>query len=284
MGSKRKSVARKPFTPRQSRSSWKPGLTALVTGASSGIGSAFSRLLAGKGFNLVLVARTTPRLEALSSDLRRMYERSVLVIPADLSDPNIAERIYETVTREGISVDLLVNNAGIGTFGPFAEAETKRELDLIQINIAALSHLTKLFLPSMVRRHAGRILNIASTAAFQPGPLMATYYASKAYVVSFSVALAEELRDTGVTVSVLCPGPTLTEFHKRAQMEDSGLMKLSFMTSEDVARIGYEGVMNAKTIIIPGMLNKFGRAAAKLAPTVFAASVLRMIQRRRGSK
>jgi len=283
MGAKRKSVTRKGVPARQSRPAWKPGLTALVTGASGGIGYALSRFLAEKGFNLILVARSVSKLDELSSDLRRLFDISVLVVPGDLAMFGAAEKVYQSVTAEGITVDLLVNNAGIGTFGPFSETEINEELAMIQVNVTSLAHLTKLFLPSMVKRRAGRILNVASTAAFQPGPLMANYYATKSYVVSLSAALAEEVRNTGVTVSVLCPGPTHTEFHKRARMEDSGLMKLSFMSSEEVARIGYEGVMNGKRIIVPGMLNKLGVAASKFAPLTFSASVVRKIQRRRRS-
>lgn len=264
--------------------SWQPRKTALITGATSGIGYDLSRLLARKGYNLILVARTKKKLEELSADLQRMHSISTKAMAKDLTDPKTPEAIYREITNAKITIDLLVNNAGAGVFGAFSGTEMKSELDMIQLNVTTLAHLIKLFLPEMVKRREGKILNVASTAAFQPGPFMANYYASKSYVVSLSVALASELKGTGVTVSVLCPGPTRTEFHKRANMEDSGLMKLSFMESDEVARIGYEGLMKGRTVIIPGTLNKIGTAAAKLSPLVFAASVVKRLQGKRTSR
>ncbi|HZC76160.1 MAG TPA: SDR family oxidoreductase, partial [Ktedonobacterales bacterium] len=197
------------------------GETALVTGASSGIGEELARLFARDGYDLVLVARGKTQLEALAAELRQRHGVSLTVLATDLAQPAAAQAIYDELTRAGITVDVLVNNAGYATYGSFTEIPAETELAMLQVNMAALTHLCKLFLPPMVRRGSGRVLNVASTAAFQPGPLMAAYYASKAYVLSLSEALANELRGTGVTVTALCPGPTRSGFQSRAKMEDS---------------------------------------------------------------
>jgi short-subunit dehydrogenase len=187
-------------------------LTALITGGSGGIGLEVAKVLGRKGFDLVLVARTRDSLEAAAGQIEGKYEVKVHVFAADLRRREAPEAIFDFLRNEGIAVEILVNNAGFGLGGEFAETKITRELEMIQVNIAALTHLTKLFLPAMIKAKSGRILNLASTAAFQPGPLMAVYYATKAYVLSFSEALAEELRHSGVTVTALCPGPTRTDF------------------------------------------------------------------------
>ena len=190
--------------------------TALVTGASSGIGEELAKLAAADGCNLVLVARRQERLDALARDLSVAHGVSARVITADLANRAAPRRIAEELTKGRLTIDILVNNAGLGIYGPFWERELGKELEVVQVNVVALTELTGLLLPGMISRKRGRILNVASTAAFQPGPWMAVYYATKAYVLSFSEAIAEELKGTGVTVTALCPGPTITEFQGAA--------------------------------------------------------------------
>ncbi len=208
-------------------------LTALVTGASSGIGEDLARLFAADGHNLVLVARGGERLHALAGELRDRKRIAASVIVADLSDPASPDRIARELVENGQQIDVLVNNAGFGQYGMFAKVDPVELGRLLQVNVSALTLLTRLLLPGMLSRRSGRVLNVASTAAFQPGPLMAPYYASKAYVLSLSEALAEETRGTGVTVTCLCPGPTTTRFQARAGMQKSKLFK---MLSTDVVR------------------------------------------------
>src|SRR5690242_14104797 len=177
-------------------------------------------------------------------------------------------------------IDILVNNAGYGNFGEFAKMPIEDTLGQINLNITALTVLTRLFAPAMIERRSGKIMNVASTAGFQPGPLMAVYYATKAYVVSFSEAIANELTGSGVTVTCLCPGPTATEFAARADMERSRLFKLSRMSSEDVARIGYQSMMKGKTLVIPGAKNKLMMESVRFTPRKLVTAVARSLQER----
>lgn len=257
--------------------------TALVTGASSGIGLELARELAAGGYDLVLVARSEKKLEELAAELRGRHGAGARVLARDLARPEAPEEIFAELQGAGVAVDVLVNNAGFATFGPFAETGLGSELEELQVNVVALTHLTKKFLPGMLARRRGGVLNVASTAAFQPGPLMAVYYATKAYVLSFSEALAEELRDTGVTVSVLCPGPTATEFSARADMQNSGLFKgmLQVADARSVARAGYEGFRAGKRIVIPGLLNKVGAQSIRFTPRGLATRVVKGMQARR---
>jgi short-subunit dehydrogenase len=257
--------------------------TVLVTGASSGIGLELAREFAAGGYGLVLVARSEKRLEELAAELRGRHGAEARVVARDLARPESPEEIFAELQGAGVAVDVLVNNAGFATFGPFAETDLGRELEELRVNVVALTHLTKKFLPGMLGRRRGGVLNVASTAAFQPGPLMAVYYATKAYVLSFSEALAEELRGTGVTVSVLCPGPTATGFSARADMQDSGLFKgmLRVADAKSVARAGYEGFRAGKRIVIPGLLNKVGAQSIRLAPRGLATRVVKGMQARR---
>lgn len=266
-------------TSPRSGTGWKSGRNALVTGASRGIGLELSTLLARTGYNLILVSRNGKALRETAANLARMYGISVLPMPADLSDPSSPERIFRGVSRAAIPVDILINNAGFGVFGPFVHNAIRDELGMMQVNMVALAHLTRLFLPDMVRRKYGRILNVASTAAFEPGPLMATYYATKAYVLSFSTAIAEELRGTGVTVSTLCPGPTPTGFQERAGVKGIFLMSAISPTVEQVARAGFEGMMKGKSVIVPGVANKIGSVAPRFAPQSVAARFVKIIQK-----
>ena len=257
----------------------------LITGASGGIGLELTRLFAQDRYNLVLVARTGETLDAVAADLRSVHGISTYVIARDLANPTAAHEIFNEVQQYGLSVDVLVNNAGLGTFGPFTATDLQTELEVIAVNMAALTALTHLFLPEMLKRKSGRILNVASTAAFQPGPLMAVYYASKAYVVSFSEALANELRGTGVTVTALCPGPTKTGFHARAAMEKSGMLKyLAVMDAETVAHAGYDAMMRGRTMVIPGYLNALTVFAVRFIPRSLAATIARLIQQEPGKR
>ncbi len=212
-------------------------------------------------------------------ELREKFGVAVRVIAKDLSNASAPEEVFNELQQEGVTVDVLVNNAGFATSGMFAEIDLTAELQEMQLNMVTLTHLTKLFLPGMLQRQQGKILNVASTAAFQPGPLMAVYYATKAYVLSFSEALANELRGTGVTVTALCPGPTESGFQKRAQIEDVRLISgKKIMGAARVARAGYRGVMVGKTIVIPGLRNKILAEAVRFAPRKLTTQMARIMQ------
>jgi hypothetical protein len=224
-----------------------------VTGASSGIGLELARVLARENYNLVLVARSGDKLEALAGELRKRHSVDVLPITMDLWEPDAPDRIFAQLLEAVVTVDLLVNSAGFTVFGRFVETDWRKEAELLQVNIVALTRLTKLFLPGMVERGWGRVLNLASTAAFQPGPLMALYYASKAYVLYFSEALYAELEGTGVSVTALCPGPTESGFQKRGEMEGSRLVAgRRLMSARSVANAGYRALMKGKAVLVPG--------------------------------
>lgn len=254
--------------------------TALITGASGGIGYELALLFAKDGFDCILVARSQDKLKALATHLETEFRVRTQVVARDLSKPNAVDEIYEEVTAASMQVDVLVNNAGFPVFGLFVETDLQAELEMLQVNVVALTALTKLFARGMVQRRSGRILNLASTAAFLPGPLMAVYYASKAYVLSFSEALANELRGTGVSITALCPGPTRTGFQKRGVMDDSRLVQGQIADARSVALAGYRGLMAGKTIVIPGMTNKLVPWTARLSPRGMLTSVVRRMQDR----
>ncbi|MGZ5475353.1 MAG: SDR family NAD(P)-dependent oxidoreductase [Thermoanaerobaculia bacterium] len=258
------------------------GQTALVTGASSGIGLDLARVLAEHGHDLVLVARGEAKLRALADDLAKRHGITAHVIAADLIKPHAAAEIVDELKRRRIDVDILVNNAGFGLTGPFVETDLQKELDMIQVNVVAVTELTKLLLVPMVARRRGRILNVASTAAFQPGPLMAVYYATKAYVLSFSEAIADELRESGVTVTALCPGPTETGFADVAQMTESRLFTMMRpMSSERVALVGYDGMIGGRRIVIPGAKNKMLVQSLRVSPRRMITTIVRRFQEKR---
>jgi uncharacterized protein len=253
---------------------------ALITGASGGIGYELALLLAKDGYDCILVARSQARLEELAARLESEFRVKTMVIARDLSKPAAVDEVYEEVTASSKSVDVLINNAGFPVFGLFSETDLQTELEMLQVNVVALTALTKLFLKGMVERGWGRILNLASTAAFEPGPLMAVYYASKAYVLSFSEAIANELKDTGVTVTALCPGPTRTGFQKRGVMEDSRLVQGNIADASSVALAGYRGMMAGKTVVIPGFSNKLIPWVVRLSPRSVVPAVVRRMQER----
>lgn len=265
--------------------------TVLITGASGGIGYELAKLFAQGGHNrnsqnkdsqnkdrhnLVLVARSQAKLEQFADELQRRYGISVRPVALDLTDPAAPQRLFDQLQSENIAVDILVNNAAYGKLGKFAEVAVDESLAQIQLNIAALTNLTGLFLEPMLQRRAGKILNVASTAGFQPGPLMAVYYATKAYVISFSEALASELNGTGVTLTCLCPGPTATDFASRAGNDKSRLFKqLRPMEAKAVALAGYHGLMKGKTLVIPGLRNWLLAESVRFSPRKLVTAVSR---------
>ena len=248
-------------------------LTALVTGASAGLGEEFARLLAKDGHNPVLVARNGQRLQQLADELRQRYGVTPHVFPCDLSQPGAAQELYAALRQADLCIDILINNAGFGLNGKYYENPAEQEFALLQVNVVAVAQLTRLILPGMVARGLGRVLNIASTAAFQPGPGMAGYFASKAYVLSLSEALAEELKGTGVSVTALCPGPTETEFIDRAGMEESLLFKLAKQSAHKVASIGYQAMLKGEAVVVPGVHNWAVTQTVRLAPRSVARSL-----------
>jgi hypothetical protein len=246
--------------------------TALITGASGGIGLELARVFAEQGYALVLVARNRQRLEEIAVDLKptpvQVYAKDLTLVGAS-----------EGVLREVPKVDVLVNNAGYGVYGPFSTTPIEEELGMLQLNMTALVVLTKLYLPGMLAARNGKILNVASTAAFQPGPLMALYYASKAFVLSFSEAIANELQGTGVSVTALCPGPTATGFQARTGLEKSRLFqRMKVMDARTVAEAGYRGLMAGKPVVIPGLMNKLLVQSVRFSPRALVTKIARMMQ------
>jgi short-subunit dehydrogenase len=255
--------------------------TALITGASSGIGLELAHLFARDGYRLVLVARNRSILRQLGDDLQSRYGITVRIEPKDLAHPASPAELYQELQESGIVLDVLVNNAGFGGAGDFLSTKWDHEAEMMQVNMVALTHLTKLFLPQ-IRAREGMIMNVASTAAFQPGPFMAVYYASKAYVLSFTEALAEELRGSGVKVSCLCPGPVKTNFQKRAYLEGTAMINSPLMVDvQEVARIGYEGLKQGKRIVIPGWKNRAGVELLRISPREMVTKVVRKLQEKK---
>lgn len=250
-----------------------PRRRALITGASGGIGLELATLLAQDDHDVVLVARSGEKLEELAAGLRSRYGVNVETVVKDLATSSGARELFEATQW----CDVLVNNAGFATYGKFAQSDLAEELGELQLNIVALTELTKRFLAGMLERKFGRILNVASTAAFQPGPLMAVYYASKAYVLSFSEAIADELDGTGITVTCLCPGATQTGFQERAKMGNVRLFRLAVADAASVAKAGYDGMMRGKTLVIPGLKNKLLAASNRLAPRALVTKISRAV-------
>jgi uncharacterized protein len=254
--------------------------TALITGASGGIGKALADKFAQDGHSLVLVARSKEKLEQYAEEYRRYHGVGVKVIAKDLYNAEVCREIYEELQREQIQVDYLVNNAGFGLWGTFLETDGEDELRMIDLNCKTLTYMTKLFLPGMVERGHGGILNVASMAAFQPGPLMAVYYATKAYVLSLSGAIADELRGTGVSVTALCPGQTATNFVERANLGQSKLFQGKVMDVKKVADIGYRAFFQGKLTVVPGAFNSVLAFFSQRMPISVSARVARAFQER----
>jgi len=254
----------------------------LITGASGGIGYELAKLFARDGHNLVLVARNADKLSQVAKELQA-HNVTVKTIALDLAQPPAPRFLLDQLQREGVVVDILVNNAGFGVFGQFAAMPEEEILGQIDLNIRALTELTRLFVAPMVQRRSGRVMNVASTAAFQPGPLMAVYYATKAYVLSFSEAIANELRDSGVTVTCFCPGATYTDFAKRAGLQNSRLFKqVGAMSAEKVALGGYRAVMEGRCLAISGVHNWLVAQSTRFAPRTMVTAVSRWIMEKAG--
>lgn len=254
--------------------------TALVTGASSGIGLELARLLAQDGYDLVLLARRREKLAQIATELEGPHAIRATVLPCDLSRSEAPDQVFEALQADSTVVDVLINNAGFGLYGHFVGVDVVAMRDLLQVNIAALTHLTRRFLPGMVERGAGHVLNVASLAAFMPGPMMAVYHASKAYVLRLSAALAEELRGSGVTVTALCPGYVRTGFEDRSglRMDEVRLSRLGVMDAATVARAGYRGMLRGKRVVVPGVLSKLLALGSKLGPRSLVTRVAHWLQ------
>jgi uncharacterized protein len=253
---------------------------ALVTGASSGLGEALARLFAKDGHDLILVARTRAKLEELAKELEQQHGTRAEVLPADLADPATPQALFDQVKAKGLAVDFLVNNAGFGSNGPFLDLDLNQEVQMVEVNVTALVKLTHLFAGPMRDRKQGRILNIASTAAFQPGPYMATYYATKAFVLSFSEALAYELKDAGVTVTCHCPGATATGFAGRAGNDKAkAFQRPGVATGQEVAAHAYRAMMSGKSLKVHGGLNTFGAVGTRFVPRSISKSIAATMNR-----
>jgi len=258
--------------------------TALVTGASSGIGLELAKLFAADRYDLVVVARRRDRLEALAREVTDRHGVRCEVMVADLATTGAPASVVRRLEDAALTVDILVNDAGFGALGRFAAMDVEAARRMIQVNVTALTELTRLLLPGMLARRSGRILNVASTAGFAPGPLMAVYCATKAYEISLSEALAEEVRGRGVTVTVLCPGPTRTEFQSVAGMASARLFKLpGVMDAAPVARAGYRGLMAGKRMVVPGWSNRVLPFAIRFSPRGMVSRVSRFLQQKGGN-
>ena len=259
--------------------------TALITGASGGLGEAMARQLAPRGIHLLLVARREDKLQALATELAEKHSIQTGIVALDLADPGAPAELEREVEFRRMDIDFLINNAGYGLYGEFAQSDRTEQLDMLQLNIVTLTELTHRFLPGMLSRGRGRIMNVASTAAFLPGPLMATYYASKAFVLSFSEGLAEELRGSGVAVTALCPGPVETGFQDRSSLGESvmlsGPSRFSVLSAEEVARQGIEAMVRGDMVCIPGGVNRAQLLMTKLMPRKYVPRLIHGVQRRK---
>ncbi len=258
------------------------GKFALITGASSGIGYELTQLFARDGYGVVMVARDEKRLLGAAAKIMESSNVPIKTIAIDLALPGAPFQLYQDLKRDNYNIEYLVNNAGFGGSGKFAETDWDYENMMIQVNIVALSQLTKLFLKDMAARNSGRIMNLASIAGFQAGPLMSVYYATKSYVLLFSEALANEMKGTGISITALCPGPTRTEFQSTAGVEKARLFRsIMVMSAEKVAKIGYKGMMAGKTVVIPGILNKIMIESERISPRKMVTSISRFLTEKR---
>ncbi len=251
--------------------------TVLITGASSGIGMGLAKLFAADGSDLVLVARREDRLNKLAEELKSEHGIEVHVLPKDLSKKTSPKEIFNHLKKEKIEIDVLVNNAGFGSRGTVSELDTDLQVDMVQVNAAALTHLTSLFLPGIIERGQGGILNVGSLAGFQPGPNLAVYFATKAYVLSFTEALAEEISNPNIKVSCFAPGPVKTEFGEKSDLEDSLLFKISLMDLEPAVKAGYEGFRKGKTIVIPGLKQQIVPFLNRFTPRLIVRKIAKKL-------
>jgi len=277
-----RSSGKTPLSDRETRTS---AGRVLITGASGGIGYELAKLFAKDKHDLVLVSRNGDKLEEVARELKAAHGVRCAVFAGDLAVPGSPDALYAEIQKSRIDIDVLVNNAGFGALGVFYKRPVHEQLGMIQLNVTSLAHLTRLFLPQMVARKRGRIVNIASIAAYQPGPFMAVYYATKAFVVSFSEAIANELHGSGVTVTAICPGPTTTGFGKRAGAEKSTLFhKGMTMDAAKVAKIGYEAMKKNKTVVITGGKNKLLALGGRLAPRSLSTNIARSLNEPRSPR
>jgi short-subunit dehydrogenase len=252
---------------------------ALITGASTGIGRELAHIASENGYDVALVARTAGPLEVVAADITRKTSRKAHIFAVDLSQPNAARALFAETSQAGLTIDVLVNNAGFGLLGKFWELPEDEQMQMLELNIGALTQLTRLCLPTMVERRTGYILNVASTAAFQPGPLMSVYYASKAYVLSFSAAIHNEAKEFGVKVCCLCPGPTQSEFVKRAGMSHAKLFESgNVMSAAEVAQIGWNAMWEGKPLVVAGRLNATLAFLTRFGPRQMMAGIARSMQ------
>lgn len=252
--------------------------TALITGASGGIGLELARIHASKGDDLVLVARSGERLAEIKDEFESEYHVKVRFLITDLSIRHAAKKVFDEVSNHNIVVDYLINNAGFGDFGLFLDCDWDKQESMINLNITALAHLTKLFLPGMIQKGGGKILNVASLAAFQPGPTMSVYFATKAFVLSFSEALNNELKGKGVTVTALCPGSTKSKFHEVALGDPKLVRERKMMSAQKVAKIGHDAMMKGTPVVIPGFKNSLLVFASRFAPREVVVKATRKMQ------
>jgi uncharacterized protein len=251
----------------------------LITGASSGIGKGFAEQFAKDGYHVVLAARSVAKLESIAADLRSKYKVNATVIAADLEAADGAAKLHADVKAQGLRLSALVNNAGYGLFGEFKDSALAPELAMMQLNMSALVTLSKLFMPDLLATR-GKLLNVASTAAFQPGPYMAVYYATKAFVLSFSEAIAAELANTGVTVTALCPGPTASGFQDKAAMHDSALVKgKKLPTADEVAALGYKAMKRGQRVYVPGLMNWVMAQSIRFTPRNMVTALVKTMSK-----
>ena len=252
--------------------------TVLITGASSGIGHQLARHFAADKSRLIVLSPDQDRLESVASQLRKEYGVDVQTLVMDLTDPTAPQAIFDQLTGQGIDVDVLVNNAGFGAQGHVVDLPIERQLNMIQLNVTAVTHLTRLFLPKMIERGRGGVLNIGSTGSYQPGPNAAVYYATKAFVLSFTEALAEELAGSKLHITCLTPGPTATGFGTDSGMADTVVFRFNLMNVVKVARMGYQGFRRGKVVVVPGMLNRFLILLVRLLPRVVVRKIVKRMQ------
>ena len=253
--------------------------TTLITGASSGIGMELARISAREGRDLLLTARRENRLIKLKDELEMEYKVNIHILALDLVKKNSPKKLFNYTQKNSLTIDVLINNAGVGDFGKFHKSNWEWQETMIDLNMKSLSHLTHLFLPQMVQLNRAYVMNVASNAAFQPGPLMSVYYATKHYVLAFSEALANELQDTGVTVTALCPGPTKSEFQETASMQKSKLVNtVPLPDSKQVAEYGYKAMIKGKRVAVHGFMNKIFSVVVRLLPKRLVTSIVRKMQ------